>query len=170
VTCGFPIELLFMRHGRTAWNDAGLTMGQTDVGLSSEGRREVHAIIPDLSEYEFDFIAYSPLRRCSETASAISKEFGTEYRSFPGFKERSWGMYEGLPKSERGREADLKGGETNRAFAERIAFALRTLPLSKRILLVSHSGVFRQMCDFGYRQLHKAPQLPHAFPIELKLQ
>lgn len=166
-TLKMPTSLVFLRHARTSWNSAGLTMGQSDIPLSGIGKTEADLAATALQEYPIDMIVCSPLTRCLMTIAPFRATGDHEFVLEPKLAERSWGIYEGVPKSQRGVEKDPKRGETEDDFRCRVTEALSTLPIERNILLVSHSGVFREVCNLGYIPCLAHAKLPHAIPVVL---
>ncbi len=124
-------------------------MGQSDIHLSNVGTWEAEQAVHALGNYRIDAIVSSPLKRCLVTVSPsrAARDCGLIVDS--GWAERSWGIYEGRPKRERGKEASPPGGETDDEFTNRVNRALNELSTQGTVLLVSHSGVFREICKLG---------------------
>ncbi|WP_366141183.1 histidine phosphatase family protein [uncultured Tateyamaria sp.] len=162
-----PISLVFLRHARTPWNSDGLTMGQSDIPLSDLGKTEADLAATALQEYPIDMIVCSPLTRCLMTIAPFRATGDHEFVLEPKLAERAWGVYEGVPKSQRGVEKDPELGETEGEFRRRVTEALSALPIERNILLVSHSGVFREICNLGYIPSVAHAKLPHAIPLAL---
>lgn len=162
-----PPSLVFLRHAKTSWNSAGLTMGQSDIPLSDIGKTEAKQAVIALHEHSIDMIVCSPLTRCLMTIAPFRATGDHEFVLEPKLAERSWGIYEGVPKSQRGVEKDPKGGETDDDFRLRVTKALNALPIERNILLVSHSGVFREVCHLGYIPSLAHAKIPHATPVVL---
>jgi broad specificity phosphatase PhoE len=74
----FPGRGIFylVRHGETEWNRDGRVMGRLAVPLSDEGRRQVRALIPMLTELGSRVVWTSPLPRARETAEGIASGLG----------------------------------------------------------------------------------------------
>lgn len=163
-----PSTLIFLRHAQTPWNSADLTMGQSDIPLSDLGRQEAIQAVAALKTLQIDVIVCSHLKRCLQTISPFQAVGGYKINIDPAWAERSWGVYEGVSKSHRGQEAHPKNGETDADFQYRIQHALNGLPSGKNILLVSHSGVFRELRRFGYESDAALKKIPHATPVRLR--
>ena len=142
-------------------------MGQSDIPLSDIGKTEADLAATALQEYPIDMIVCSPLTRCLMTIAPFRATGDREFVLEPKLAERAWGIYEGVPKSQRGVEKDPKHGETEDGFRCRVTEALSALPNEKNILLVSHSGVFREVCKLGYIPNLAHAKLPHAIPVVL---
>lgn len=162
-----PQSILFLRHARTRWNDSGLTMGQSDIALSDVGMREAKLVVATLQKTPIDVIVSSPLARCLATISPFRATGNYHFIVDSRLSERSWGIYEGQPKTQRERETYPEGGETHKEFHCRVRKALMALPKQKSILIVSHSGVFREICLCGYASDVSFIEVPHAIPIPL---
>lgn len=142
-------------------------MGQSDIPLSDIGKTEADLAVTALQESPIDMIVCSTLTRCLMTIAPFRATGDHEFVLEPKLAERSWGIYEGVPKSQRGFEKDPKGGETDDDFRRRVTKALIALPIERNILLVSHSGVFREVCNLGYIPSLAHEKLPHAIPVVL---
>ncbi|MFS4438023.1 histidine phosphatase family protein [Paracoccaceae bacterium GXU_MW_L88] len=168
-TSSLPKSLIFLRHARTPWNINGLTMGQSDISLSGIGKKEAEQAVRTLQEHPIDLIVSSPLSRCLMTISPFCRASDSEFIIDPKLAERAWGIYEGVPKWQRGENSTPKDGETDDDFRLRVTEALNALPIERNILLVSHSGVFREVCNLGYIHHSLAhAKLPHATPVVLR--
>lgn len=84
-------KLLLIRHGLTAWNEAGRIQGHRDIGLSSRGRAELAARrIPP--EYRHFLWYASPLARAVESARLLgARDLKTDAR----LVELNWGAWQG---------------------------------------------------------------------------
>lgn len=122
-----------VRHGATAWNEAGRLQGRSGPGLSERGEREADAVARVLSEESVARVVTSPLARARETASVVAAAVDAPVVTDPGWRERSFGRLEGAPSSEAfdehprlhpksaGFDPDAAGdGESARAVVERV--------------------------------------------------
>lgn len=157
-----------MRHGETPWNHDGLTMGQTDIDLSDVGRAQATAVASKLTEYGIDQIVCSPMQRTLSTIEPFRKICDCDFVIDTSWAERAWGIFEGRPKLDRGEETSPEGGETNKQFADRVSRAVTDLSENKTVLVVSHSGVFRQLCSLGFVAREALGTPAHATPIILQ--
>lgn len=164
------IPLLFVRHGPTEWNAAGLIQGQTDVPLSSAGRAAVAgwSLPSEFCDYEW---VSSPLRRAIETARLLGLgDVRTEAR----LAEMHWGDWERKTRLElraiygramdeveaRGLDFHPPGGESPRQLHARLKtwfkdIASRGHPVGA----VTHKGVIRGALALatGWDMTGKAP-------------
>lgn len=88
-----------VRHGATAWNDAGRCQGTIDVGLSAAGRRQALELAGRLQAVRFDGAYTSPLRRASETAAILLAGRSLRAESTPALRELSYGRWQGRAPS-----------------------------------------------------------------------
>ena len=64
-------RLVFVRHGRTAFNVEGRLQGRLDMPLDEVGRRQAFTVAQVIAAMEPDAIIASPLQRARDTAQAI---------------------------------------------------------------------------------------------------
>lgn len=143
-------------------------MGQSDIELSEEGVQEAAEVMHALPGFSVDFVVSSPLKRCLSTIAPFRAVNDCEFKVDDKWAERSWGIYEGLPKSRRGTITEPDDGEAEDAFRERVLQAIQALPVDRQVLVVSHSGVYREICKLGYVANSDIFTLPHAIPILLR--
>ena len=92
-----PRFIYIIRHGETDWNKNRRFQGQTDIPLNEEGRRQAGELARVLADIQpFDRIVSSDLGRAKETASIMSRGFGTPIHDDAGFREMDFGLWEGL--------------------------------------------------------------------------
>ncbi len=146
-------ELLLIRHGRTAWNQAGRIQGHTDIALCAEGRAELAArSLPE--RFRGWRCCASPLARARETARLLG---AGEPCLDPRLAEMRWGRWEGRTlaglrrrhgEAFRVREAlglDFRppGGESPREVRARLAGWLAERAADGPWVVVTHKGVIR---------------------------
>lgn len=146
--------LLLIRHGRTAWNEAGRIQGRSDLPLSDRGRAEVKGWRLPQAAAAARWMC-SPLVRARQTAEVLR---GEAVESDPRLIEADWGDWEGRTLAElrssggramaenerRGLDFQPPGGESPRAVQKRVEPLL--LELAKRgqnVVAVTHKGVIR---------------------------
>lgn len=153
------MELICVRHGRTAWNAGKRFQGQTDIPLDDEGLAQAQALAAHLRSEHFDFALASDLVRARTTAETILGERGIVLELTPEFREMHFGLWEGLTWDEivvrwpeldsRNEKAPMhytaEGGESWDALCARVDAALRATTArmrpDDRALIVSHAGV-----------------------------
>ncbi len=146
-----------MRHGLP---EGGQKLrGKTDDPLSSEGRSQMQK---SASELDVDIVFSSPLKRCAEFALEFSQSKKIQFISDDKIAEIDFGDWDGKPYSElfkhRNSQAEqylsdpwnnsIPNGESLKDFSNRVNTALIDIlskHKGKNILIVTHSGVIRQM-------------------------
>lgn len=165
------IGVLFIRHGRTAWNDDKRIQGHTDVSLNDRGRAELGAmrLPPDYLDWQ---VYASPLKRAVESASLLQLNAPL---LDPRLMEMHYGDWEGaiwtelearygdtLAERERlGLEFRPDGGETPRELKLRLTSWLEDVRSSGRpTVAVTHKGVIRMALAMatGWDLVSKAPE------------
>jgi len=173
------MELICVRHGRTAWNADRRFQGQTDVPLDDEGLAQARALAMHLRGERFDHTYTSDLIRARNTAEAIVSGREGALHALPELREMHFGEWEGLTWDEivaRWPELDVKnekipmfytaeGGESWDALSERVEAALRriasTMKPDDRTLIVCHAGVLHAIV-----RVLTAHLAPDAVPAE----
>jgi len=90
------VELICVRHGRTAWNADKRFQGHTDVPLDDEGRAQAAALARLLRDERIDVAVSSDLARAAETARIVLGARTTPLRLDPDWREMRFGDWEGL--------------------------------------------------------------------------
>ena len=147
------MEILLMRHGRTAGNAERRYVGRTDQPLSPEGVR--HARLTGTDE-TVQSVVVSPMKRALETARI--KFPNAAQIIVTDLREMDFGVFEGKNADELREDADyLKwlesnctlrcpGGEQMDEFAARVCRAFDALVREglengeKRLVIVAHGG------------------------------
>ncbi len=155
----------FLRHG--ACEGGEIFRGSTDVALSELGWQQLEAAVEDL---HWDCIVSSPLIRCRAFAEHLAKQLRIPLNVDQRWREFHFGDWEGRLRAElwaqRGEEL-LKfysdphsftppGGESYIDVYKRIGHAWQDLLCQhqgKRILVVTHAGIFRTI----YARLQSLP-------------
>ena len=163
-------RLVVVRHGETHWNVASRIQGHTDSPLTPAGEAQAAAIGERLATERLDRLVSSDLGRALQTARAIAARTGLEIRADARFRERNYGLAEGLTYGEIGvhypeifsrvRDTDpdyvVPGGESRRQLFERVRAAFESLAREaegERIVVVCHGGVLAAL----YRHVHAIP-------------
>lgn len=153
-------SLLFMRHGATTLNAAGLRCGGdidlplAEIGLHQSMLAALHlaALRPRVG-----VIVVSALQRTRQTADIVGQAMrGVEIVTQPAFNERRLGAWNRRPIAETRAELAAgvtpPGGESNAEFTRRIADAVAAtlLPLlGQRPLLIASKGVARVLGELA---------------------
>ena len=125
------MELVFIRHGQPEWVRDGLNV--ENPPLTDRGRRQAQNVADALRDEHFDEILVSPLRRARQTAAPLLAAQGRSEVIAPWLQEIGDPSWHGTPAAhaqEQYRElmarpslerwTGLEGGESVRAFADRI--------------------------------------------------
>jgi probable phosphoglycerate mutase len=153
------MELVCVRHGRTAWNRDRRFQGHIDIPLDETGRAQARALAAYLASESYDIALSSDLSRALETARAIGVASGITVEEEPALREMRFGTWEGLrwdeivaltPDLAYAYEKTPKAyappeGESFDELCARVAPVLERLEARAgadgRALLVSHAGV-----------------------------
>ena len=90
------MRFIFVRHGKTHFNEINLTQGWCDSPLSKVGIRQVENISKQLEQYQIDKAYTSPLGRAVQTANIILSKKEVEPIYEERFKEVNFGILEGI--------------------------------------------------------------------------
>ncbi|MBI2196766.1 histidine phosphatase family protein [Candidatus Daviesbacteria bacterium] len=153
--------LYLIRHGQTDWNAKGLTQGQTDIPLNSEGIKQAQTLGESLKNIKFNAMFSSDLIRAKRTAEIIALERKLAIKTTEALRERWYGEQEGkneqllqkyykawatLSRKERAAFKPFPDYETNEELISRLIIFLREIAVAypgKTILIVSHGGIIR---------------------------
>lgn len=163
-------RVIFIRHGRTSWNDAKRIQGHTDIPLNEVGREAVKGLrLP--SEYLSWQVHASPLKRAVETAKLLG--LGSP-RLEPRLMEMHYGAWEGTTwgeletrygdalavRTRRGLDFRPDGGESPRELRSRLQSWLVEIGSQGRdSVAVTHKGVVRMALAMatGWDLVSRAP-------------
>jgi probable phosphoglycerate mutase len=146
------MKIALFRHGPTEWNAEHRIQGHTDIPLSGEGLRKMHAL---RAPFQGPRIFSSPLLRARQSAEAMGLENPILDRRL---MEQNWGRWEGLSlqaiSEKEGKDAFLRagrkeqfrppGGESTAELLARVADFLRDAGREESdAIAVTHLGVLR---------------------------
>lgn len=152
-------RICFVRHGETAWNTERRLQGHIDIALNARGVAQAQAAGAWLRSTNVDALYSSDLARALTTALSIGEAIGLPVITEPLFRERRYGVFEGLTHDEaiarypeeyrrfheRDVACDFGGeGETLVAFSERISHRLQQVAAAhhgQTVVIVAHGGV-----------------------------
>ena len=163
-------RFIVVRHGETQWNVEERIQGHGDSPLTAAGIEQAQAIARRLAGEEFDVLVSSDLGRAAQTARHIAALCGHPIVADARLRERDFGVGEGLTYDEIGarypdafsrtRATDpdytIPGGESRRAFHERVTAAFEALArehAGRRVAVVCHGGVLATI----YRHISGIP-------------
>lgn len=140
----------FLRHGETRENRDGIVQGQNETELTAAGRQMAEAAAETLSNVTLGSIYASPLKRAWGTASIVSVLTRVPVYELAGLMERHWGKFQGQRKADRPSTPNPDTVEPLEDFRHRVTTAMESITGPSPVLVVSHSGVFRAICNsFG---------------------
>lgn len=90
--------IYFITHTKTIWDDKKRIKGHSDVGLSSQGKKDAKILARKLEKHSIDIIYSSDLKRARETATIISELLKIDIIFDKRLRECSFGKLEGLKK------------------------------------------------------------------------
>ncbi|PLZ03317.1 histidine phosphatase family protein [Burkholderia sp. WAC0059] len=178
-------QILFIRHGETAWNRLKRIQGHLDIPLSPSGEEQARQLASRLAGEaargaRLDAIWSSDLGRARQTAQPTAQALGLlPLRLSEGLRERLYGAFQGHDDKEvaarfpdgfarwQAREADFAppAGESLRAFYQRVVQAAQTIVAAhrgQRIACFTHGGVLDCLYRFA-RGL--ALETPRDYPL-----
>ncbi|WP_175815317.1 histidine phosphatase family protein [Burkholderia diffusa] len=156
-------QILFIRHGETAWNRIKRIQGHIDIPLADTGLGQAQRLAVRLAReahegQRIDAIYSSDLMRAQQTAQPFADALGLSLRLREGLRERAYGVFQGHDSTEietlfpdayaawQTRDPGFApdGGESQRAFYHRVLHALEPIVAAhqgERIACVAHGGV-----------------------------
>ncbi|MDE5539784.1 MAG: histidine phosphatase family protein, partial [Bacilli bacterium] len=94
------MKILFVRHGKTDWNNEKKMQGGVDIALNAEGITHAEEVAKTLANEKIDIAFCSPLMRAKETFDIINKfrkdKIPVIYNE--ALSERDYGLYEARNK------------------------------------------------------------------------
>lgn len=151
--------VLLVRHGVTDWHAEGRLLGQRDLPLSDEGRKQAEAAARILAELKLADVVSSPLQRALTTAELIAARHDIQVARDPRLRDFEVGRWSGMRYDDiaatpeyQGFVADplaehIPGGEGLRDVQGRavaaIEQALADSAAGDAIAVVTHAGVIR---------------------------
>ena len=154
------MRLFALRHGETAWTRERRFSGGHDLPLTPQGQRQAQALADALAAEKVVAVYASPLDRTRSTAELIARPHRLSVVTEPGFREMSFGQWEGLTRDDvaarwpelfarwrtEPERAVPDGGEGLLDVADRAGKALQQVRDSHPegvVVLVSHAIVLR---------------------------
>jgi broad specificity phosphatase PhoE len=150
-------HLIFIRHARSTWNDAGRWQGQADPPLSETGQSEARVLADRLAGWTINAIYASDLIRARSTATVVGERLGLQPVIDPIWRERGIGAFEGLTSEEikaqfpeawvnlhKGPMVGVPGAETIESVLDRSRTGCRTLieqHQNQAVAVISHGGM-----------------------------
>jgi len=156
------MELVCVRHGRTAWNSVRRFQGRSDIPLDDGGRAQAQALAVFLAGDDFDRAYASPLGRAQETARAVlAGRADPALQTDEDLTEMAFGTWEGMtwdeivakhPELDRANETKPRyftpeGGESFDHVVARVERFVQRIAADtpERVLIVAHAGVMHAL-------------------------
>lgn len=97
------VNITFIRHGTTKYNEEDRVQGSSDIKLSENGINEIKNI--EFNNFNFDIFYHSPLSRSKDTLYGILNKYNQDLSELNIkedilITERKYGIFEGLTKNE----------------------------------------------------------------------
>jgi broad specificity phosphatase PhoE len=180
-----PPTLLFVRHGETPDNRAGLILGHRDPPLTPRGRRQAAELAPRLAGLGIAALWTSPLRRARETAEILGAQLGIAPQELEALMESDRGAWEGRrvadlavedPAGHAAFEAGaadfaFPGGESLASQQQRTRAALDVICAGALpAVVVAHVGTIRAALAIFGRPVPPERLVPHGEPVRLPAQ
>ena len=166
--------LYLVRHGETAHNAAGLTMGQLDIPLNDRGLAQARETAAWLRRYPIERILSSDLSRATATAQPLAEALELAVEPEPRLRELSFGIFEGRHIDDcarehpeivaRWRSGDFDfappGGETRRSLMTRTRALLDDLLAApeNHLALFTHGGTLNALHTHFVEEDHPSPR------------
>lgn len=155
-------KILLLRHGELDSGGRAIYVGQADIPLSDKGLQQARDWALALKNIPLAKIVSSDLSRCADTARIIAHERDIELELEPGFREISFGDWDGRDKeavkAEFGRKVEARyrdfvsqrppNGENFADLKKRVTRVFNTTLARNRngaLLIVAHAGVNRTL-------------------------
>jgi probable phosphoglycerate mutase len=143
------VEIVLIRHGQPEWVRDGLNV--VDPPLTDLGHRQAEMMAESLAGEEFDEVLVSPLLRARQTAAPLYARLGRPEQMEPWLEEIRDPGWHGTP-AEKAEQAyremrerpvadrwhGLDGGESIRAFTERIHAGANEFLAGRGVVRVDH--------------------------------
>lgn len=148
------MTILLVRHCAVAKRWQGICYGQSDIGLSREGKQEARRLAEQLAYQPITAIIHSGLKRTAILAQYIAQRIDIEPSVDTRWQERNFGSWEGRSWNaiyrKTGNAMDQMltdpahfqpgGGETTNELSARVMAAWQDVPVGRRIIIISHGG------------------------------
>ena len=93
-------KLVFLRHGRTEWNELGKLQGQADVELDEVGERQAEEAARFFADWDFEACYTSNLKRALRTAHMVAEPHGLDVVPDARLQEINIGSWSGMTTAE----------------------------------------------------------------------
>lgn len=143
------MDLYFIRHGQTDWNNLKLIQGRSDIELNEVGVSQAIKLRDNLSKLNFDKIYSSPLKRALQTAKVAS--LSDDIVIIDEFIERNFGYFESRYFEEYINHSQphlMKNFESSNVMINRILNGINKINCSQGALVFTHAHVLLELLCF----------------------
>jgi probable phosphoglycerate mutase len=177
------VKLVYLaRHGETDWNRVRRWQGATDVALNDDGRAQARALAERLRGLDIACVHASDLARARETAEIVAAHLPSTFAgASPRFRERGFGIFEGLTAAEcearhgaawRAYLTDFRNtppsGEPADRVVARMLEGVRAVAAETPTLVVSHGACIRMLLSSVGRE--RLPAIANAAVFRLSVR
>jgi probable phosphoglycerate mutase len=175
------VELIIVRHGRTAWNKEVRFRGAVDIPLDEVGLSQAQAVALTVRTRWPEAVALysSPLPRAMQTATPIAASYNLPIQNHLGLNDLSYGDWTGCTPAEvesrdpqlyqlwltRPQDVRFSSGDSLAQMQERQVHMLQEIQGAhdgQRVILVSHQLVIRvllcTLLDIGLEKIRRLGQ------------
>ena len=92
------MKIIIMRHGKTVWNEKGITQGRSNNRLSKAGIEIAKSVASKLKNEKIDVIFASPLMRTMQTANLVNNYHNVKIIKNQNLIEIDQGIFTGKSK------------------------------------------------------------------------
>ena len=154
------MRIILLRHLETVYSREHRICGQTDCSIIPGEKLWIPEEIMQILHTEGIRIYTSPLKRCLETTDLLRQSaICLETIRVPEFSERDWGPLTGMTKTQvlqlygmntAALRNSFWGIKSDKDFSDRVHRGISRLSLhdASTMLIVSHQGCLRIICDF----------------------
>ncbi|WP_246942281.1 histidine phosphatase family protein [Bacillus pinisoli] len=145
--------IYIIRHGETDWNAAGRLQGRVDIPLNNRGIGQAKECRDYLTQFDWDVVISSPLKRARQTAEIINEALQLPLVLMEEFQEKFFGDAEGMTSEERKvifPNRSYTNQENSTDFHNRLLAGLTRINekfAGKRVVLVAHGAVIHELFD-----------------------
>jgi probable phosphoglycerate mutase len=94
------LQIYLIRAGQTEFERQGRVQGTLDIPLCEDGRREVSALVDELSKKPIEAVYCGPSQAVQQTADALSAALGLKAKPVEQMRNLDFGLWQGMLISE----------------------------------------------------------------------
>jgi phosphoserine phosphatase len=93
-------QIYLIRSGQTEFDRQGRVQGTLDIPLCEDGRREVAALVDELSTKSIEAVYTGPNQAAQQTADALAAALGAKAKTIAHLQNLDFGLWQGMLVSE----------------------------------------------------------------------